>query len=67
MPISTSAPKVAVEQLVDRIFTFRQITRLDQRLLMSTLLSKEALNDADYIQINRVLDAVQKGLLKVVD
>lgn len=67
MQAPATLPKISVEQLVERIFAFRQITRLDQRLLMSTLLSKEALSHEDYIQINRVLDGVQKGLLKVVD
>lgn len=67
MSVPASLPRVAVEQLVDRIFVFRQITRLDQKLLMSTLLSKESLNEADYIQINRVLEAVRNGRLKVVD
>ncbi|MBC6480414.1 MAG: hypothetical protein GDA56_24225 [Hormoscilla sp. GM7CHS1pb] len=61
------APKIEVEKLIERIFKFRQITRLDQKLLMSNLLAKDALSDAEYQLVNRVFDALQQGLLNVVD
>ncbi len=62
-----SLPKVSVEQIVERIFAFRQITRTDQRLLMSAFLSKKCYNETDRLQINRVFDALQRGLIKVTD
>ena len=62
-----SLPKVSVEQIVERIFAFRQITRTDQRLLMSAFLSKKSYNETDHLQINRVFDALQRGLIKVTD
>jgi len=61
------APKIEVEKLIERIFKFRQITRLDQELLMSNLLAKDALSDAEYQLVNRVFDALQQGRLNVVD
>ena len=67
MPASASLPTVSVQQIVERIFVFRQISRTDQRLLMSTFLSQETLSDAEHLLINRVFDALKQGLLKVVD
>ncbi|MFE1745767.1 hypothetical protein [Coleofasciculus sp. H7-2] len=67
MPASASLPAVSVKQIVERIFVFRQITRTDQRLLMSTFLSQEALSEAEHLLINRVFDALKQELLRVVD
>ena len=67
MAAQGSLPKVSVEQIVERIFAFRQITRTDQRLLMSVFVSNESLSETDHAHINRVFDALQKGWLKVVD
>ncbi|WP_341526353.1 hypothetical protein WKK05_27925 [Nostoc sp. UHCC 0302] len=59
--------QMSLEKVLERIFAVRRITRRDQQLLMSTLLSKEGLNEEDRLQISRVFDALQRGLLKVVD
>ncbi|MBD1898251.1 hypothetical protein H6F50_22820 [Coleofasciculus sp. FACHB-712] len=67
MPASASLPTISVQQIVERIFVFRQISRTDQRLLMSTFLSQETLSEAEHLLINRVFDALKQGLLKVVD
>ncbi|MBD1878639.1 hypothetical protein [Coleofasciculus sp. FACHB-T130] len=67
MPASASLPTIPVQQIVERIFVFRQISRTDQRLLMSTFLSQETLSEAEHLLINRVFDALKQGLLKVVD
>ncbi|AFY46597.1 hypothetical protein Nos7524_0691 [Nostoc sp. PCC 7524] len=64
--ISTLTP-LSLETVLQRIFAIGRITRRDQQLLMSTLLSKEDLNEKERQQISRVFDGVQKGLLKVVD
>ena len=60
-------PKVSVEAIVDRIFAFRQITPIDQRLLRSALLSKKALSEKDQFQLNRVCEGLQSGLILVVE
>ncbi|MBD1839871.1 hypothetical protein H6F78_02985 [Coleofasciculus sp. FACHB-64] len=67
MPASASLPTISVQQIVERIFVFRQISRTDQRLLMSIFLSQETLSEAEHLLINRVFDALKQGLLKVVD
>nr|WP_193195898.1 hypothetical protein [Nostoc sp. MG11] len=59
--------QILLEILLEHVFTIRRITRQDQQLLMSTQLSKEGLNEEERLQISRVFDALQKGLLKVVD
>lgn len=58
---------VSIGQLVEHLFITRTITRADQRRLMSTLLSKTALNAEEQAQVNRVLDKLKKGWLRVVD
>lgn len=68
--MSTEAPatQASVEAIVERIFISRQISRSDQHLLMSILLSPESVSETDKRQIvNRVFDALHKGLIKVVD
>lgn len=67
MKISQHLSSISIEQLVERIFRLRQITRIDQRLLMTSLLSKETLTEAEYKIINQVFDALQQGLIKVAD
>ncbi|MBD2364537.1 hypothetical protein H6G36_25745 [Anabaena minutissima FACHB-250] len=63
---STSIP-LSLETVLERIFAIGRITRRDQQLLMSTLLSKEGLNERERQQISRIFDGIQRGLLKVVD
>lgn len=67
MPASASLPTISVQQIVERIFVFCQISRTDQRLLMSTFLAQETLSEAEHLLINRVFDALKQGLLRVVD
>lgn len=43
------------------------MSRVDQNLLMSILLTKDFLSEADRTQINRVFEALQKGVIRVVD
>jgi hypothetical protein len=56
-----------IESLIIRILNERRITRTDQQCLMSALLSKEALTSEEHNQINRVFDALRRGLIRVVD
>ncbi|MFB2838840.1 hypothetical protein [Floridanema evergladense] len=59
--------KASVENILDRIFAVRQINRRDQHTLMAALLSKDSLSEKDRCQINRVYEAIQKGLIRIVD
>lgn len=66
MPAQTHLPNLSIEQLVERIFAFRQISPLDQQLLKSALLSKPNLSDAERRSIARVFKAVQQGHLVII-
>lgn len=59
--------QIPLEKVLEHIFAIRRITRQYQQLLMSALLSKDGLNEEEHQQISRVFDALQRGLLKVVD
>lgn len=63
---TTKPAKSSVEMTVDRILRWKKITRDDQHLLMSTLLSKNSLSMQEKSQIDRVFDALNSGLLRVV-
>jgi len=52
-----------LEEIVERILTTRQITRVDQH----SLLTLGTLNSQEKLLINRVFDRLRMGLLKVVD
>ncbi|MBD2357163.1 hypothetical protein H6G41_21485 [Tolypothrix sp. FACHB-123] len=67
MLTTATSSQMQLETVLEHIFAIRRITRHDQQLLMSTLLSKEDLNEQERLQISRVFDALQRGLIKVVD
>jgi hypothetical protein len=60
-------PSISVEKLVNRIFCSRKITRNDQQLLMSLLLSKDALSVEERLYIDKVFERLRRGLIHVVD
>lgn len=64
---TTTPPKISVEAIVDRIFAFRQITPIDQRLLRSALLSKQSLSEKDQLHLNRIFEGLQSGMILVVE
>lgn len=63
MQSSTSSFK----EVVERIFSTYKITRTDQQLFMKTLLSQDNLSSYEREQIDRVFEALRRGLLRVVD
>ncbi len=54
----------SLEQLVDKIFTTRRISRMDQELLMA-LLNKEVIEPQEHDLVNRVFQGLQQGRLRV--
>ena len=60
-------PQTPIEQVVKRIFESRQITRADQQMFMSVLLSKDSLNLADQKHVDRVFEALRQGRLRVIN
>ena len=58
--------KTSVDRIVDRILKWKTITRIDQNMLMSELLAQECISQKDKFHIDRLFDALNSGLLKVV-
>ncbi|MEO3704721.1 hypothetical protein [Trichormus azollae] len=57
----------SLEPILERIFANRRITRKDQQIIMSSLLTEDGLSDHHLRQINKVFDSLKRGLIKVVD
>jgi hypothetical protein len=55
-----------IEQVIDKIFASRKLTRNDQQQLMM-MFSQSNLDPNDAMQISRVYDALHQGRLRVVD
>lgn len=66
MPTQTHLPNISIEQLVERILMFRQISPIDQQLLRSALMSKPNLSDSERRSIARVFQAVQQGRIVII-
>jgi len=66
MPGTTVTSKTSVERIVERILKWKKITPIDQSLLMSALLSKDCISQQEKSQIDRLFDALNSGLLRVV-
>lgn len=60
-------PKFPIQQVANRIIYLRQITRLDQKLFMSAVLSKKFLSSEEKNLVERVYQGLNKGWIKVVE
>ncbi|AFZ58135.1 hypothetical protein H6G54_15565 [Anabaena cylindrica FACHB-243] len=67
MQVTVNSHPNNLEEILQRIFSNRRITRQDQHIMMSSLLSAEGLSEQNMQEINKVFDALKKGLIKVVD
>ncbi len=67
MQNNNNSSPILLETILQRIFSIRTITKQDQQLLMSSLLSKDGLDDNDRKQISRVFDGLLSGFIKAVD
>ncbi len=66
MLATASPPEVTVDEVVNRIFSDRRITRTDQRLFMQ-LLSQCLVTESERRLIDRVYNGLRLGFLRVVD
>lgn len=66
-PLQNLSDKLLLEQIISQIFIRKQISRLDQQVLMSALLARNSISDKDQSQLNRVFDGIQRGLIRVVE
>ncbi|GAB4185759.1 MAG: hypothetical protein Fur006_24520 [Coleofasciculaceae cyanobacterium] len=60
-------PKFPVQQIANRIIYRRKISRIDQHLFMSALLSKKSLSSEEKNLVEKVYDGLSRGWIKVVD
>lgn len=67
--LSTAKNKsgITVNQMVETIMTTGQITRRQHIQLTNAILSENQITDEDRRQINRILDYLQIGKIKIVD
>ena len=56
-----------LQQVAERIFTRRQISCTDQKLLMSVLLSQDAIAPSEQYLVNWMFDGLKHGWLRVVN
>jgi hypothetical protein len=60
-------PKFPVHQVANRIIYLRKITRVDQHLFMSAVLSKKLLSSEEKNLVEQVYQGLNKGWIRVVD
>ncbi|WP_071189480.1 hypothetical protein [Trichormus sp. NMC-1] len=67
MQFTDNSPQSDLEAILERIFSNRRITRQDQSIMMYKLLHESDLSEHNMKQINKVFDALKRGIIKVVD
>lgn len=60
-------PKFPVQQIANRIIYLRKITRIDQHLFMSAVLSQKCLSSEDQNLVEQVYRGLNNGWIRVVD
>lgn len=66
MHATYTGPAISIQDVVNDVFNTRRITRWDQQRFMMAALSA-TITATDHVLINRVFDALQRGVLRVVD
>ncbi|MBD1804484.1 MAG: hypothetical protein KME25_02260 [Symplocastrum torsivum CPER-KK1] len=66
-PTQVCFPKFPVQQVANRIIYLRKITRVDQHLFMSAVLSKKLLSLEEKNLVEQVYQGLNKGWIRVVD
>ena len=62
-----SQTEIAIKKTVDKIISSGKLSRQDHNLLLSTVLANGDINDKIRRQMNRILDHIQTGQLKLLD
>lgn len=66
-PSQVCFPKFPVQHVANRIINLRKITRIDQHLFMSAVLSKKSLSPEEQNLVERVYDGLNRGWIRVVE
>lgn len=61
------SPTVVVHAIADRIMASRRITRSDQNVLMSALLSSDTLTPEEQHLVQQIYKDLRLGLIRVTD
>ncbi len=67
MPKEIGLLPAPLQQVAERIFTQRRISCTDQKLLMSVLLSQDAIAPSEQYLVNWMFDGLKQGWLRVVN
>jgi hypothetical protein len=67
IPPQVYFPKFPVQQVADRIIYLRKITRIDQHLFMSAVLSKKSLSPEEKNLVERIYRGLREGWIRVED
>ncbi|MBD2300186.1 hypothetical protein H6G80_21065 [Nostoc sp. FACHB-87] len=62
-----SQSEIAIKKIVDKIISSGKLSRQDHTLLLSQVFANGQINDRVRRQINRILDQIQTGQLKLID
>jgi|GEM_PF-1650710 len=67
MALQMALPLVDFQVMAQQVLQSRRITREHQSYFMTAALSASCLSDAEQATFNRLFEAVQHGLVRVVD
>ncbi|MBD2494670.1 hypothetical protein [Nostoc sp. FACHB-280] len=62
-----SQSEIAIKKIVDKIISSGKLSRQDHALLLSQVFANGQISDRVRRQINRILDQIQTGQLKLID
>jgi len=62
-----SQSELGIKKIVDKIISSGKMSRQDHTLLLSTVFANGDVSDRDRRQINRILNQIQTGQLKIID
>ncbi|AFY44244.1 hypothetical protein [Nostoc sp. PCC 7107] len=62
-----SQSEIAIKKIVDKIISSGKLSRQDHALLLSQVFADDLINDRVRRQLNRILDQIQTGQLKLID
>jgi len=62
-----SQSEIAIKKIVDKIISSGKLSRQDHTLLLSQVFANGDISDRVRRQVNRILDQIQTGQLKLFD
>lgn len=67
MDFPVAFPSIGFQEIAQQVLTSRKLTRAHQSFFMTAALSSGQLNADEQAAVDRLFDAVQRGLVRVVD